>query len=151
MSLYDSDEKVNQVIEAFTELHQCTHCNAYFTELANVGTWGCRYHPGKYNYEKDEYECCGEKPMNHSNYNNFAAFATWKHKYTPRLFSLGCKRCDHRSPASKVPYKDIKCEKIAQLIPFMKPPLEKRNISKRDTSLVRKEYGGCPTRENTLA
>lgn len=151
MSLYDSDEKVNQVIKAYTELHQCDHCKAYFTELANVGTWGCKYHPGKYNYEKDEYECCGEKPMNISNYDNFAAYTTWKHKYTPRLFSLGCKRCDHRSSTSKVLYADVKYENIAQLCPYMKPPLDKRNISKSTQSLVRKEYGGCPTHENTLA
>jgi len=150
MSLYDSDEKVNQVIEAFTQLHQCIHCHQYFTEIANIGVWGCRYHPGKYNYQKDKYECCGEKPMCHSNYNNIAGYTTWKHKFTPQLFSLGCKKCDHQSPKSKVPYKNIKCEDIAQLIPFMKPPLNERNISKVDASLVRKEYGGCPTHVNIL-
>ncbi len=149
MSLYDSDEKVNRVISEYTQVLQCERCQAVFTELANVGTWGCRYHPGKFNRKLQRYECCGEQPMCHSNYNQFAEYTTWKDRYTPQLFSLGCKRCDHYSSKSKIEYEDVEYKKIAQLLPFMKPPLDERNISKASETLLRQEYGGCPTHEST--
>lgn len=138
MSLYDSDKKVKSVIAAYTQIHTCRECGEIFTELANVGVWACRYHPGPYNYKTQTYECCGEKMQQLSNYNHFAEYTTWKQKTNPRPFSLGCKRCDHRSDYSTVEYKDVEYEKIAQLIPFMKPGLIDRNMSV-DKTLLRKE------------
>lgn len=140
MSLYDSDEKVKKVIKDFTDVHQCERCKKVFTEIANVGVWDCKYHPGKFNYDTLSYECCGEKATNFSNYDNFAAYATWKHKFNPTIFSLGCKRCDHTSSKSKVPYEDVKYDDIAQLIPYMKPSCIARQISKEKKTFIRKEF-----------
>ena len=140
MSLYDSDEKVNKCIEDYTQLYTCDRCQKYFTELANVGVWGCKYHPGKFNYDTQSYECCGEKAYNFSNYDNFAEYTTWKTKFNKHMFSNGCKRCDHRSSKSNVPYEDVKYEEIAQLIPYMKPSCMARQICKQTKTLVRKEF-----------
>ena len=141
-TLFSSNPEVKKVIKKYTNVFECTRCNAIFTEISNVGCWQCKYHPGVLDHDKKEWSCCGEKPHLVSNYDHFARYATWKDKFSPvPLYSIGCTPCDHLSYESQVKYEDIEVENIAQLIPFMKPPLTSRNYTLKEGSpyLLRKK------------
>lgn len=142
MALFASEKDRKKIINKYTTVLQCNVCNAVYTELLNVGTWECRYHPGTYDYDKDEWTCCGEKLHNPSNYNDVGRYFTWNQSFSPvKAFTNGCTPCDHKSIVSKVPYEDVNVESIAQLIPFMKPEVDKRNYTLKEGTpyLLRKK------------
>ena len=133
MTLYSSNGEVNKIIKKYTKVLECEKCKAIYTELHNVGTWKCTYHPGYYDEYEEKWTCCGEKKHLVSKYDDFARYCTWKDKFSPvPLFSQGCTPCDHKSSLSDIPYKDVEVENIAQLIPFMKPVLTDRNYTLLD-------------------
>ena len=78
MSLYDNKEKVEQIIIDFTELHECSICGDYFTEIENLGCWKCKYHPGEYDPYTESFTCCGEKYRRPAfNYKCYGHVMTW--------------------------------------------------------------------------
>ena len=144
MSLYASKRAIEVTIELFTTVHQCKHCNKWFTELENVGCWDCLYHPGKFNHASGQYDCCGAKPLRPAYNYSYGHLMTWAPKdrwnhMTP--ISEGCTRRDCISKIdTPIPTNFLKVDDIATLIPRMKRPLkDRRGLKKGPLRLVRAE------------
>ena len=144
MSLYDNKERVEQIITDFTELHECSTCGNYFTEIENIGCWNCKYHPGEYDPDTETYSCCGEKYRRPAfGYKGYGHIMTWgvKDRWDHiKPLSSGCTACDCRSKdKNSVPYKDIDVSSIAQLIPYMTQDIRDRpGLDTETMKLVRK-------------
>lgn len=142
MPLYASDSVVKKKIKDYTKILQCMYCEKIFTELDNVGTWQCRYHPGKLDFQTQRYTCCGQKSHLNSNHDGWARYVTWNETFDRKpIQTLGCTPCDHQARNSDVEFQDVPIHEIAQLIPFMKPPLEQRNFSVSDEPVLLRR---CP-------
>jgi len=136
MSLYASKKAIEITIKLFTDLHECTECGKYFTELENVGCWDCKYHPGVYDYDLECYTCCGERYkrpfFHHASYGHIMAWNTkdrWNHM---RPLNNGCCRRDCVSKEkTPIPKKVLPVEDIATLIPYMERNIEDRPGLKR--------------------
>ena len=124
MSLYADKEEVKKTILRYTQLHECSQCGKYFTEMENIGCWKCKYHPGEYDHDLERYTCCGEtykRPKFH--YKGYGHLMTWgvKDRWNHmKPVSDGCTRCDCKTnEPNEVEYKDVQLNDIAQLIPYM--------------------------------
>jgi hypothetical protein len=117
--LYSSNEQVKRVTKCFLQLHQCITCARYFTEMENLGSWRCRYHPGEWNHNRREYTCCGEKERqdygDYAGITRFMAFNPKEALNIPPLHSQGCCRRDCESthknpiPQDRVALGDVAC------------------------------------------
>lgn len=124
--LYSSRTAQEKLIKVFMQLHQCYRCKKYFTELKNLGSWQCeaRYHPGKFDYNKMAYTCCGEKRLeNRGDFHTADRFMTWEKRerlMIPPILSTGCQRCDCITRGKNpVPSDEVNVHQIASLIPAM--------------------------------
>lgn len=145
MSLYASKKAVEMTINVFTQLHECSACGRYFTELENIGCWDCKYHPGEFDYTMGCYTCCGDSPKEPSfHYRSFNHLMTWKGKdkwNRLKLLSDGCCRCDCKPKVDNaVPTDVMMVDDIATLIPFMKRDIKLRpGLKKGPLRIERKE------------
>lgn len=145
MSLYASKKAIEITIRLFTELHECSSCGKFFTEMENVGCWDCWYHPGEYDHYNDKWTCCGDtynRPMFH--HRGYGHLMTWTKKdqynHVPAL-SRGCCRRDCQSKKKTAIPKDVlPVNDIATLIPYMQRPIDTRpGLKKAPLRLERKE------------
>lgn len=147
MSLYASRSAIEKTIEIFTEMHQCSRCGGWFTEMENFGSWNCWYHPGEYDHRLDKYTCCGEshRRVDNFNYRSFGHLMTFSpsQRYDPApSISQGCTRCDCKSKKKTLVSDEtcIKVDDVASLIPYMENPLTSRpGLKKNPLRLFRKE------------
>jgi ribosomal protein L37AE/L43A len=151
-TLYSSKAQVKKLIEVFIQIHQCGECNRFYTEIENIGSWKCRYHPGKYDYDLRKWTCCGESYKHYySEVASFDAHLTWSKKQTlqvPELTSNGCMRCDCVSIYNNlIPKQTIVVDDIASIIPYMQhygSPLEDRPGLKTGKPLTIRRYEPRP-------
>ena len=145
MSLYASKKAVEMTINLFTQLHECSVCGNFFTELENIGCWDCKYHPGEFDYAMGCYTCCGEKPKEPNfHFRSFGHLMTWKTKDRwnhMKLLSDGCCRCDCTPKVdNSVPREVMMVDDIATLIPYMKRDIKYRpGLKKGPLRIERKE------------
>ncbi len=133
MSLYANAASVKKTIEEYCDVRQCRHCRRYYSEIANVGTWACKYHPGEYDRLEECYTCCGERkrtPNMTNMYSGWSSQVLWSGSNMHEgmsLFSAGCKGRDCQPMADlSLPKDVIFVEDIATLVPYMDPPIKKR-------------------------
>ena len=92
VAVVDEESEFQRWYALATEIERkCTRCGKTYLEINNLGTCGCRYHPGLYNYfgkgdhyDQDHFDCCG---LQHSNPYEKETFET-------RL-PYGCTPADH--------------------------------------------------------
>jgi hypothetical protein len=136
MSLYASKKAIEITIKLFTDLHECSNCGSFFTELENVGCWECKYHPGVYDNKLDCYTCCGQKMRRPAfNHRGYGHFMTWgsKDKWNRALeMPEGCCRRDCQSKKeTPIPDDVLPVDDIATLIPYMVKKVDTRPGLKR--------------------
>jgi hypothetical protein len=136
MSLYASKKAIEITIKLFTDLHECSKCGNFFTEIENVGCWDCKYHPGKYDHKLDCWTCCGQgmrRPAFH--HRGYGHLMTWsgKDKWNHgQEMPDGCCRRDCQSKKNTpIPNDVLPVEDIATLIPYMEKQLDSRPGLKR--------------------
>lgn len=131
-SLYSSNAQVRRVLQVFLQMHQCKLCGRYFTEMENLGSWSCKYHPGEFNMLTRKWTCCGEtERITRSRYAGFEDQMVWsKHQQLPPVHTQGCCRRDCISKyKNPIPQEEVLLEEVACIIPQMKEhgsDLEKR-------------------------
>lgn len=150
--LYSSNSQVRRVVKVFLQVHQCRICNRFFTEMENLGSFRCKYHPGEWDYVKRRYTCCGEtERKNVGDTSYLGRYYQWNPKEKlnmPSPHSAGCMRCDCVSKyKNPVPQKEVALEDIACIIPQMGShgkPLEERPglVKGRKPTIIRQEE--CP-------
>lgn len=152
--LYSSKSAQQKLIKVFMQLHQCVNCREYFTELKNIGGWECKskYHPGKWDYNRMAYTCCGEKATrNYGDHSALDHYMHWNRRerlLIPPILSSGCTRCDCVSTGKNpIPQGEILVHNIASMIPAMEKYGRKlkerpgflRSSDVKKMKLVRKE------------
>lgn len=150
--LYSSNTQVRRVLKVFLQVHECKVCGRFFTEIENLGSWKCTYHPGTWDYVKRRWTCCLEterKNIGPTSYLGRYYPMNPKEKLNmPGPHSNGCCRCDCVSKyKNPVPQQAVALEDIASIIPQMsahgKPLQERNGIEKgRKPKIVRQEI--CP-------
>jgi hypothetical protein len=150
--LYSSNTQVRRVMKVFLQVHQCKVCDRFFTEMENLGSWRCTYHPGKWDYVKRHWTCCKEKERQNVGDNSYLcryyAMNPKERLNMPGPHSDGCMACDcvsrYKNP---VPQKEVALEDIACIIPQLGvhgKPLEKRNGLERGRKPRIVRYEECP-------
>jgi hypothetical protein len=150
--LYSSNVQVRRVLKVFLQVHECKVCGRFFTEIENLGSWRCTYHPGEWDYVRRKWTCCGETERKNIGPNGYLGrYYQWNPQERlnmPGPHSKGCMRCDCVSKyKNPVPQKAVALEDIACIIPQMSThgkPLEQRfGLEKgRKPKIVR--YEECP-------
>lgn len=150
--LYTSNEQVRRVHKVFLQMHQCRHCERYFTEFENLGQWKCNYHPGEFDFKTRKWTCCGEMERKMiGEFSPFGRFMAWNPKERlnmPGPFSRGCCKRDcvsvYKNP---VPQKEVMLEDIACIIPSLKDhgkDLEQRPGLVKGAKLMIRRYEVLP-------
>lgn len=146
--LFSSNAQVRAVTKVFLQVHQCRVCERYFTEMENVGQWKCKYHPGKWDYVRREWTCCGETERKNIGYHShLGRYMTWNPKEyvnMPGPHSKGCMDCDCISKyKNPVPQKEIALEDIACIIPQLgvhgKPLQERPGLEKGRVPMIKRK------------
>ena len=150
--LYSSNVQVRRVLKVFLQVHECKVCGRFFTEIENLGSWKCTYHPGTWDYVKRHWTCCKERERMNigptSYLGRYYQMNPLERLNMPEPHSKGCMRCDCVSKyKNPVPQNAVALEDIASIIPQMsahgKPLQERNGIEKgRKPKIVRKEV--CP-------
>jgi hypothetical protein len=123
--LYTSNDQVRRVHKVFLQVHQCYHCERYFTEFENLGSWKCHYHPGKFDFRTRKWTCCGEEERKAvGQFSYLGSYMSWSEKERinmPNPHGRGCCRCDCISIYDNpVPKEEVMLEDIACIIPSLK-------------------------------
>lgn len=132
--LYSSNSQVRRVMKVFLQIHQCRVCERYFSEMENLGSWSCKYHPGEWDYVRRRWTCCGQtERKNIGDHSHLSRYMHWNPAERinfPDPHSKGCQRCDcvsiYKNP---VPQESVALEDIACVIPQLHlhgKPLQER-------------------------